>query len=114
MGDWDAGSKSHVASMEDGDFFGSEQSHVLQEATSATIQLLADDGQTVTLKSELALLGGEVIDAAVMSRTKLRAFLAEQIRDAQDSGVLFSLHLKATMMKVSDPNHFRSRGECFL
>ncbi len=109
MGAWSKDSNSHVASMTDGDFFGSEQSHTCAAGTTATIQLVADDGTTTVLKENLALLEGEVIDAATMSAAKLRAFLAEQIDDAKAQGVLFSLHMKATMMKVSDPIIF---GHC--
>lgn len=103
MGAWSSDSKSHVASMSEGDFFGSEQSHVLSEASTATIQLKTAGGETKVMKEGLALQAGEVIDASAMSKSKLRAFLAEQIADAKEQGILFSLHMKATMMKVSDP-----------
>lgn len=103
MGVWTSDSKSHVASMSEGDFFGSEQSHVMDAAGSVRIELETSDGNRRTLKESLSLQAGEVIDSSVMSVKKLREFLAEQIQDAKQEGVLFSLHLKATMMKVSDP-----------
>ena len=103
MGAWSADSKSHVAHMSAGDFCGSEQSHVMAEADSVKIELTGEDGQVTLLKEGLALQAGEVIDAAVMSCRALRKFLAEEIEDAREKDVLLSLHLKATMMKVSDP-----------
>ena len=103
MGAWSPDSKSHVAHMSGGDFFGSEQSHVLDDAGSVRIELVGEDGQTTVLKDSLELLAGEIIDASVMSRTALRSFLGEAIADAKEKDVLLSLHLKATMMKVSDP-----------
>ncbi len=103
MGEWSADSKTHVASMSDGDFYGSEQSLVMEEAGEVRIELLGTDGQVTVLKERLPLQAGEVIDAACLSRSALRAFLAEQILEAKQQDVLVSLHLKATMMKVSDP-----------
>ncbi len=103
MGAWSSESKSHVASMESGDFFGSERSKTLATATTARIEHRDSDGNVSILKQAVALLDGEVIDASVMNRKSLRAFLANQIEDAKNLDVLFSLHLKATMMKVSDP-----------
>ena len=103
MGAWSADSKSHVAHMSEGDFCGSEQSHVMTEAGSVTIELTDADGQVTVLKEALVLQAGEVIDASVMSSQALRAFLAREIEDAREQDVLLSLHLKATMMKVSDP-----------
>jgi isocitrate dehydrogenase len=103
MGAWSADSKSHVASMSEGDYFGSEISTTLDDATTATIAFTAADGTRSTLRENIALHAGDVIDAAVMRRDALRAFIAEQIADAKAQGVLFSVHLKATMMKVSDP-----------
>ncbi|MEC9004452.1 MAG: NADP-dependent isocitrate dehydrogenase [Planctomycetota bacterium] len=103
MGAWSADSKSHVAHMSEGDFCGSEQSHVMAEAGSVTIELTDANGQVTVLKEALALQAGEVIDASVMSCQALRAFLAREIEDAREQDVLLSLHLKATMMKVSDP-----------
>jgi isocitrate dehydrogenase len=103
MGAWSADSKSHVAHMSEGDFCGSEQSHVMAEAGSVTIELTDANGQVTVLKEALALQAGEVIDASVMSCQALRAFLAREIEAAREQDVLLSLHLKATMMKVSDP-----------
>ncbi|MEM8945597.1 MAG: NADP-dependent isocitrate dehydrogenase [Planctomycetota bacterium] len=103
MGKWSGDSKSHVSSMADGDFFGSEQSHTCETATTVTIKHVATDGSETILKDGLELLEGEVLDASCMSAAKLEEFLAEQIADAKRQGVLFSLHMKATMMKVSDP-----------
>lgn len=103
MGAWSKDSQSHVASMADGDFYGSEKSVTLNDATSVSIELVKADGSKVVLKDKLALLAGEVIDASTMSKNALEAFFAEQIADAKTQGVLFSLHMKATMMKVSDP-----------
>jgi len=109
MGAWSKNSKTHVASMAEGDFFGSEQSHTFDQATAVTIKHVADDGKETILKDKLKLEAGEVLDASCMSAAKLETFLAEQIADAKKQGVLFSLHLKATMMKVSDPIIF---GHC--
>ena len=103
MGDWSADSKSHVAHMQDGDFFGSEQSYVMEQAGVVSIELEAADGTKTVLKSDLSLQAKEIIDASVMSRSALREFLAREIEDAGQQGILLSLHLKATMMKVSDP-----------
>jgi isocitrate dehydrogenase len=89
--------------MESGDFFGSEQSTTLGAATTAKIELRDGAGNVTVLKEGIGLLAGEIIDASVMNRNALRSFLAKQIDDAKSQGVLFSLHLKATMMKVSDP-----------
>ena len=106
MGAWSADSKSHVAHMSGGDFYGSEVSTTVPAATNVRIELVGADGKTTVLKAKTALDAGEVIDAAVMSAKALRAFYGEQIADAKAKGVLFSLHLKATMMKVSDPIMF--------
>ena len=108
MGAWSADSKSHVAHMDDGDFYGSEQSHVMATAGNVRIELQAD-GETTVLKDGLALLEGEVIDAGVMSTRALCEFMAREVADAKKQGILFSLHMKATMMKVSDPIIF---GHC--
>ncbi len=105
----ESGSKSRVAHMRGGDFFGSETSTTLDAATDVKIEFVADDGTTTTLKNGLALEVGEVIDASVMNVAALRAFYAEQIEEARKDGVLLSLHLKATMMKISDPIMF---GHC--
>ncbi|MFO1167124.1 MAG: NADP-dependent isocitrate dehydrogenase [Rhodoblastus sp.] len=106
MGAWSADSKSHVAHMSGGDFYGSEVSTTVPAATNVRIELAGADSKTTVLKAKTALDAGEVIDAAVMSAKALRAFYGEQIADAKAKGVLFSLHLKATMMKVSDPIMF--------
>jgi len=103
MGAWSADSKTHVAHMAGGDFYGSEKSTTLAQATTASILFAGKDGATRVLKEKLSLQAGEIIDAAVMSRKALASFVAAEIADAKASGVLFSLHLKATMMKVSDP-----------
>ena len=103
MGVWSSASKSHVASMVEGDFFGSEQSTTVPAATSVTIQHTGSDGTVSVLKDNIALQAGEVIDAACMSAQALREFLEAEIQDANKQDVLMSLHMKATMMKVSDP-----------
>jgi isocitrate dehydrogenase len=103
MGKWSADSKTHVAHMEGGDFFGSERSLTLDQATEVRIELVDDAGDTSVLKDKVALQASEVIDAAVMDTRALADFFDAQIDDAKARGVLFSLHLKATMMKVSDP-----------
>ena len=103
MGTWSAASKTHVAHMQSGDFYGSETSTTLAAATTARIELVGTDGSNTILKDKLALQAGEIIDTAVMSRKALRAFYAKEIDDAKAQGLLMSLHLKATMMKVSDP-----------
>lgn len=103
MGAWSADSKSHVAHMETGDFYGSEKSALIEAAGNVQITLVAKDGKTTVLKEKTAVKAGEIIDASVLSKHALRDFLRAQIVDAKAKGVLFSVHLKATMMKVSDP-----------
>ena len=103
MGAWSCDSKTHVAHMRDGDFYSSEQSCVMPAAGNVRIEFVDQDGDQTVLKDQLALQVGEVIDAAVMRCSKLREFLASEIDGAKDNNVLLSLHLKATMMKVSDP-----------
>ncbi|WP_269525029.1 NADP-dependent isocitrate dehydrogenase [Coraliomargarita parva] len=103
MGAWSSDSKSHVSSMSEGDFFANEKSATIPEATVAKIELVAKDGSVTVLKDSLPLLAGEVIDGTYMSAKQLRAFLAQEIDASKAEGVLFSLHMKATMMKVSDP-----------
>ena len=103
MGKWAADSQSHVATMSAGDFFHNEQSVTVDGATTARIEHTATDGTVTVLKDGLALQDGEIIDATFMSKAAMTTFLAEQIADAKAQGVLFSLHMKATMMKVSDP-----------
>jgi isocitrate dehydrogenase len=106
MGKWEKTSKTRVAHMTGGDFYGSERSVTVPEAVSTRIEFVGKDGKTTVLKDKLNLKAGEIIDAAVMSRRALRAFYAEQIAAAKKEDVLLSLHLKATMMKVSDPIMF--------
>ncbi|WP_313174435.1 NADP-dependent isocitrate dehydrogenase [Stenotrophomonas sp.] len=106
MGAWTADSKSHVAHMDGGDFYGSEKSATIDNAGSLKIALVQNDGNTVVLKEKTAVKAGEIVDSAVMNRKALAAFVDAQIADAKAQGVLFSLHLKATMMKVSDPIMF--------
>lgn len=106
MGAWAKDSKSHVAHMTHGDFYGSELSVTVADAGAVKIQLVKTDGSVQVLKEKTSLKAGEVIDAAVMSKAALRDFLASEIADAKAQGVLFSVHLKATMMKVSDPIMF--------
>jgi isocitrate dehydrogenase len=103
MGAWSADSKSHVSSMTEGDFFGTERSALIADAGSVKIELTKADGSKVVLKEKTAVKVGEIIDAAVLSKAKLRSFIEAQVADAKARGVLFSMHLKATMMKVSDP-----------
>ncbi|MFA6201980.1 MAG: NADP-dependent isocitrate dehydrogenase [Gallionella sp.] len=106
MGAWSPESKTHVAHMNAHDFYGSEKSTTVSNACTVRIEFTGSEGLTTVLKEKINLQAGEVIDAAVMSRTALRAFYAEQIASAKQQGVLLSLHLKATMMKVSDPIMF--------
>ncbi|MFC4656642.1 MULTISPECIES: NADP-dependent isocitrate dehydrogenase [Rheinheimera] len=103
MGAWSKESKSHVSHMSHGDFYGSEKSVTVAEAGAARIELTTIAGDVKVLKDKVSLQAGEIIDASTMSKNALRAFLAEQVADAKAKGVLFSVHLKATMMKVSDP-----------
>jgi isocitrate dehydrogenase len=103
MGKWSPDSKTNVAHMTAGDFRHSEQSVVMEADDSLRIELVGDDGQTTVLRESVPVLAGEVVDATFMSVAALREFLNRQIARAKDEGVLFSLHLKATMMKVSDP-----------
>jgi isocitrate dehydrogenase len=103
MKPWPADSRTHVATMQAGDFFSNERSITLDQPATVRIEHVAPDGTVTVLRDGLALEAGEVFDSTVMSRRHLVAFLEQQVRDAKESGVLFSLHLKATMMKVSDP-----------
>ncbi len=103
MGEWSSSSASHVVSMREGDFYGSEKSITLEKECRAQILFRSAAGEQTVLKADLTLEAGEIVDAAVMSRNALRSFLKTQKEDARQKGVLFSLHLKATMMKVSDP-----------
>ena len=106
MGAWAADSKSHVAHMSEGDFYGSEKAALIEAPDSVKIELIAQDGTTTVLKEKTAVQAGEIIDCSVMSKKALRQFVAAEIEDAKKQGVLFSVHLKATMMKVSDPIMF--------
>ena len=103
MGAWASDSRSHVASMTEGDFYGSEQSYVMESADTVRIEHVSAEGTVTNLKEGLALLEGEVIDSSRMSCKALRAFFDREIEDARDQSMLLSLHMKATMMKVSDP-----------
>jgi len=114
MGQWTAESKSHVSSMSQGDFYGSEVSTTIAAPCAADIVFTGNDGTTKTLKAGIALQAGEVIDASAISMNTLKSFLAEQIKDAKEQGVLFSLHMKATMMKVSDPILFGAAVEVYF
>ena len=106
MGAWSSDSTSHVAFMQAGDFYGSEKSVTVPDATTVRIEFAGSDGSVKVLKEKTALQKGEVIDTAVMNVRSLRQFFAEQIEEAKRTGLLLSLHLKATMMKVSDPIMF--------
>ncbi|MDH3865593.1 MAG: NADP-dependent isocitrate dehydrogenase [Desulfobulbaceae bacterium] len=109
MKEWPAGSKSRVAHMTGGDFYGSEQSTTVSDACEARIEFINADGRRTVLKKTIYLVAGEVLDASVMNVRALRKFYAEQIDEARNEGLLLSLHLKATMMKISDPVMF---GHC--
>ncbi len=106
MGAWSSDSKTHVSHMKDGDFFSNEKSRTIPAATTAKIEFVGADGKTTVLKEKIALQADEVLDATFMSVKALRKFLEEQIEDAKAKGILWSLHMKATMMKVSDPKIF--------
>ncbi len=114
MRPWPADSKTHVATMSAGDFRHNEVSVTLAAPTVARIEHVAADGTVTVLKASLPLLEGEVLDGTFMSRKALVAFLREQVRDAKEKGVLFSIHLKATMMKVSDPIMFGHAVKVFF
>ncbi|WP_400073029.1 NADP-dependent isocitrate dehydrogenase [Zobellia russellii] len=114
MGAWSPDSKTHVATMDHGDFKANEKSLTLAQPTDIRIELVKNNGETQVLKDKLGLLEGEIIDATVLSKNALVAFLKEQVQDAKDQGVLFSLHMKATMMKVSDPIIFGHAVEAFF
>lgn len=111
MGAWASDSKSHVSHMSTGDFYHSEKSVEVTQAGNVKIELVDSNGNTTVLKEKTALKANEIIDCSVMSKNALRSFIAEQIEDAKQKDILFSVHLKATMMKVSDPiifGHFVS------
>ena len=114
MGAWTSDSQSHVSTMSAGDFCSNEVSVTIPAATTARIEHVGADGTVTVLKDGLALQEGEILDATFMSRSALLTFLAEQVEDARQSGVLFSLHMKATMMKVSDPIIFGHAVKVFF
>jgi len=114
MGEWSSDSESHVSTMGAGDFRSNEQSVTIDRDGELRIVHVADDGTETVLKPSVPVLAGEVVDGTFMSVAALRTFLAEQIADAKAKGVLFSLHLKATMMKVSDPIIFGHAVEVFF
>jgi len=113
MGAWSTDSKTHVASMSANDFYGSEKSVTVDNATDVKIEFVGNDGNTKTLKASTPLLAGEIIDCSALSLTALKTFIAKEIEDAKANGVLFSVHMKATMMKVSDPIIFGAIVEVF-
>lgn len=113
MGAWSSDSKTHVASMSEGDFYGSEKSVTVTEATDVKIEFVGADGTSTVLKASTPLKAGEIIDSSALSLAKLKAFVSKEIEDAKAKGVLFSVHLKATMMKVSDPIIFGAIVEVF-
>ncbi len=114
MGAWGKDSKSHVATMQDGDFYANELSVTMPKATTVSFVFTDTAGNKTELRKPLALQAGEIIDATVMSKKALLAFLTEQVADAKAKGVLFSLHMKATMMKVSDPIIFGHAVKVFF
>ncbi len=103
MGSWSADSKTHVSSMDHGDFFANEKSVTVNNAGNVKIEFINNNGTSTILKEKTSLLAGEIIDATIMSKKALLSFLEEQIKDAKDKNILFSIHMKATMMKISDP-----------
>ncbi|WP_461629361.1 NADP-dependent isocitrate dehydrogenase [Labilibaculum euxinus] len=113
MGKWSADSKSHVSHMTEGDFYGSEKSVTMPKATNVRIEYVDNAGNATVLKEKQELLANEVIDSSVMNVKALRAFYAKEIVAAKKEGLLWSLHLKATMMKISDPVMFKHAVEVF-
>ena len=114
MGAWTADSKTHVATMTEGDFAHNEKSVTLANATTVRIQHIATNGESTVLKEKISLLAGEIIDATTLSKKALLSFLETEIADAKKQNVLFSLHMKATMMKVSDPIIFGHAVKVFF
>lgn len=106
MGPWSSDSATHVAHMDGDDYFGNEQSATIEQAGELKIELVGDDGETTVLRESVPVEAGEVVDGTFLSRAAMGAFVQQQIADAKEKGVLFSVHLKATMMKVSDPIMF--------
>ncbi|GEC77266.1 NADP-dependent isocitrate dehydrogenase [Flavobacterium aquatile] len=113
MGAWSSDSKTHVSSMESGDFYGSETSVTVKEATDVKIEFVDNNGTTTILKASTPLKAGEIIDSSALSLSKFKEFIAKEIADAKAKGVLFSIHMKATMMKVSDPIIFGAAVDVF-
>ena len=109
LGEWESDSKSHISTMDSGDFFSNEKSTTIRNSKTVKIEFVSKEGKISLLKDNIDLEDGEVVDASFMSRKALRDFLINQIHDSKKQGVLFSIHLKATMMKISDPIIF---GEC--
>ena len=114
MGAWSSSSKTHVASMETGDFYGSEKSVTVAEASDVKIEFVGKDGSTSVLKASTPLKAGEIIDSSVMNLNALKSFVAKTIKEAKEQGILLSVHLKATMMKVSDPIIFGAIVEVYF
>ena len=114
MGAWSADSKTKVASMDNGDFYGSEKSVTVADATDVKIEFVAKDGSTTVLKASTPLKAGEIIDSSVMHLNALKSFVAKTIKEAKEQKVLLSVHLKATMMKVSDPIIFGAIVEVYF
>lgn len=114
MGAWSSESKTHVASMEQGDFYGSEQSVTISEGTDVKIEFVGADGTTTVLKASTPLKAGEIIDSSVMNIAALKSFVAKTIEEAKAQNILLSVHLKATMMKVSDPIIFGAIVEVYF
>ena len=114
MGSWSADSKTHVATMSGGDFKSNEKSVTLKNDGSLSITLVCDNGKNILLKENIKVLKGEIIDGTNMSIDALNSFLEREIIDSKEKGLLFSLHMKATMMKVSDPIIFGHAVKTFL
>ena len=114
MGAWSSTSKTHVASMETGDFYGSEKSVTVADATDVKIEFVGKDGSTSVLKASTPLKAGEIIDSSVMNLNALKSFVAKTIKEAKEQSILLSVHLKATMMKVSDPIIFGAIVEVYF
>ncbi len=114
MGAWSADSKTKVASMENGDFYGSEKSVTVTEANDIKIEFIDTDGTTTVLKASTPLKSDEIIDSSVLNINKLKSFVTQAIQEAQEKNILFSVHLKATMMKVSDPIIFGTIVEVYF
>ena len=114
MGAWSTASKTNVASMPEGDFYGSEKSLTIENQKSYSIQFVAQDGTTTVLKANSALTAGQIIDSAALNINTLKKFIGKEMAEAKAKGVLFSVHLKATMMKVSDPIIFGAVLEVFF